>query len=327
VAEVGIVAIGRNEGNRLGGCLQSALRTGTTVIYVDSGSTDHSAETARSLGVPVVELDASSPWGPSRARNAGAARLLQLDPGVRFIQFVDGDCELASGWIECGVRRLGSAAGVAVVCGRLRERSPTASIYNQLCEIEWDQPVGEVPACGGNCMVRADVFHQVGGFDPSLLAGEETEFCLRLRNRGWRVLRTDEQMAIHDAAMTRLGQWWRRGIRSGYAYAQGAWLHGNSPERHFVRETRRVWTWGFAIPAAALSAAWPSRGISLFLLVLYAAQFWWTYRQLRRRPLARKPAAAYAASCVLTKFAEVYGLWKFGIRQIRGAPMRLIEHR
>src|SRR5258707_14784044 len=134
-------------------------------------------------------------------------------------------------------------------------------------------------------------------------------------------------MATHDAAMTRLGQWWRRGIRSGYAYAQGAWMHGRSPERHFVRENMRIWTWGFAIPAVALSAAWLSNGISLSLLLLYPAQFYWTYRQLRRRPLPRKPAAAYAASCVLTRFPEIYGIWKFGIRQISGGPMRLIEHR
>ncbi len=327
MAEVGIVAIGRNEGNRLRGCLQSALRTGTTVVYVDSGSTDQSVETARSLGVLVVEFDASSPLGPSRARNAGAARLLQLDPGLRFIQFVDGDCELANEWIERGVRQLVRAADVAVVCGRLRERSPTASIYNQLCQIEWDQPVGEVRACGGNCMVRADAFQQVDGFDPSVLAGEEGEFCLRLRNRGWRVLRTDDEMAIHDAAMTRLGQWWWRGIRSGYAYAHGAWLHGGSPQRHFVPEKRRAWVWGFLIPLVALSTAWPSGGLSLLLLLLYPAQFWWTYRQLRRRPLARAPAAAYAASCVLTKFAEIYGVWVFGIRQIRRTPLRLIEHR
>src|SRR5258707_2171456 len=129
VAEVGIVVIGRNEGNRLAGCLQSALRTGTPVIYVDSGSTDQSVETARSLGVPVVELDASSPWGPSRARNAGAARLLRLTPGVRFIQFLDGDSELANGWIECGVRRLESAAGGAGGFVGLRARHPPAVVF------------------------------------------------------------------------------------------------------------------------------------------------------------------------------------------------------
>jgi len=324
---VGIVVIGRNEGERLTRCLESAIRSTPRIVYVDSGSTDDSLQIASSLGIPAVELDPSSALGPSRARNTGTTHLLRLDPKIAFIQFVDGDCELVPGWVDRGAFLLQNAPDVAVVCGRLRERYPTATIYNQLCEIEWDQPVGEVGACGGNCMVRADAFRQVGGFDPSVLAGEESELCLRLRNRHWRVLRTGEAMAIHDAAMTRAGQWWRRGIRSGYAYAQGAWMHGTTPERLFVREIRRVWAWGFFLPLVAISLAWPSRGISLMLMLLYPAQFWWTYLQLRRRPLAAKPAAAYAISCVLTKFAEVYGVWKFAIRQIRGAPLRLIEHR
>src|SRR5215471_13879820 len=151
VAEVGIVSIGRNEGNRLKGCLQSVKRAAATVVYVDSGSSDRSVAMARELGASVVELDASQPFGPSRARNAGVAHLLQLDPSVKFIQFVDGDCELADGWIEKGVRWLQNNPEVAVVCGRLRERLPTASVYNRLCEIEWDQPIGETAACGGNC--------------------------------------------------------------------------------------------------------------------------------------------------------------------------------
>jgi cellulose synthase/poly-beta-1,6-N-acetylglucosamine synthase-like glycosyltransferase len=240
---------------------------------------------------------------------------------------VDGDCELVDEWIPKGVRRLIDAPQVAVVCGRLRERFPTASIYNQLCDIEWDEPVGEALFCGGNCMIRIDAFRQVGGFDPNVLAGEEPELCLRLRNRGWKVLRTGEQMATHDAAMTRMGQWWRRATRCGYAYAQGAWLHRNSSQRYCVHETRRAWMWGFLIPLLAIGAAWPSGGMTLLLLLLYPAQFCWIYRQARRRPLPRGYAAAYAVSCMFSKFAEVYGIWKFGIGQLRGAPMRLIEHR
>jgi GT2 family glycosyltransferase len=327
VAEVGIVAIGRNEGDRLKSCLKAAAGTGLTVVYVDSDSRDGSVETARSFGVNIVELDRSTPLGPARARNAGAARLLRLDRTIRFVQFVDGDCELAEGWIQKGLRHLIASPEVAVVCGRLRERFPTASIYNKLCDIEWDQPVGEATFCGGNCMIRVDAFHQVGGFDPNIVAGEEPEMCLRLRARGWKVIRTDEEMATHDAAMTRINQWWRRAIRCGHAYAQSAWLHGSSPQRFFVQEIRRAWAWGFLVPLLALGAAWPSRGLSLLLLLLYPAQFCWTYRQARRRPLSRAYAAAYAASGVASKFAEVYGIWKFGIRQLRGAPMQLIEHR
>jgi GT2 family glycosyltransferase len=327
VAEVGIVAIGRNEGDRLKGCLQSALRAATAVVYVDSGSSDRSVETARELGVCVVELGASLPLGPSRARNAGVRRLLQLDPTVKFIQFVDGDCELAEQWIEVGERQLQSRSDVAIVCGRLRERFPSASVYNRLCDIEWDQPAGETLTSGGNCMARVDAFQQVGGFDENVIAGEEPELCFRLREKGWKILRVGAEMALHDSAMTRFGQWWRRAVRCGHAYAQGARMHGGSPERHYVRETRRAWAWGFLIPALAVSAAWPSGGISLLLFLLYPGQLWRIYRQARRRPLAPANAAAYAVSCVVSKFAEIFGVWKFNIRQILRTPMQLIEHR
>src|SRR5258707_15329918 len=231
VAEVGVTAIGRNEGDRLRRCLESALRSNSLVIYVDSASSDRSVETARALGVSVVEIDRSTPLGPSRARNAGFARVLCLEATTNFIQFVDGDCELSEGWIEAAVRRLQSAPQVAIVCGRLRERFPTASIYNQLCDIEWDQPIGESLACGGIFMIRVEAFRQVDGFNPEVLAGEESELCLRLRRNGWKILRGDSEMGVYDAAITRFGLWWRRAIRGGYVYAKRAILQCGSPCR------------------------------------------------------------------------------------------------
>ena len=70
-------------------------------------------------------------------------------------------------------------------------------------------------------------------------------------------------MILHDLAMTRFGQWWRRAIRAGHAYAEGADRHGQPPERHWVREARNVAFWGLALPAAAAALAWPTRGASL----------------------------------------------------------------
>jgi hypothetical protein len=52
----GVVAIGRNEGERLKCCLQSAAGVGT-LVYVDSGSDDGSVAWARARGIDVVELD------------------------------------------------------------------------------------------------------------------------------------------------------------------------------------------------------------------------------------------------------------------------------
>ena len=121
--DLGVVAIGRNEGERLRRCLNSVVGRGHTVVYVDSGSTDGSTELAHELGADVVELDLSLPFTMARARNTGFSRLLELDPEVRFVQFVDGDCELVDGWLERAAV-IESRPEVAVVCGRRRERYP-----------------------------------------------------------------------------------------------------------------------------------------------------------------------------------------------------------
>src|SRR5262245_59959307 len=92
-AELGVVVIGRNEGKRLRRCLRS-LRAAEMVIYVDSGSTDGSPEWVRAQRAEVVALDMTTPFTAARARNAGWRRLREMAPYCRYVQFVDGDCEM-----------------------------------------------------------------------------------------------------------------------------------------------------------------------------------------------------------------------------------------
>lgn len=66
MSDLGIVAIGRNEGERLRRCLNSLVGRGLPVVYVDSNSTDQSVELARSLGAVVVELNLSVPFTAAR---------------------------------------------------------------------------------------------------------------------------------------------------------------------------------------------------------------------------------------------------------------------
>jgi GT2 family glycosyltransferase len=326
IRAIGTVVIGRNEGERLCRCLESLSAAGL-VVYVDSGSSDDSVACARSRGANVVELDASILFTAARARNEGFRRLLERDPKVTFVQFVDGDCELAPGWLEKGRRVLESGPELAVVCGRCRERHPDRSIYNRLCDIEWDQPIGQTDACGGIALMRVSAVKQVGGFNPNVLAAEDNEICLRLRQQGWKVQRIDAEMTVHDANIRHFSQWWRRAVRCGYAFAQGAHLHGAGPEGHFVRERRRAVLWGGVLPLAALLAAWPTAGWSLLLVLLYPLQMQRIYQRTRRRQLARPAAAAWAVSCVAAKFAECYGICKFAVNQLARRSARLIEYK
>jgi len=325
---VGVVAIGRNEGERLRRCLESLDGRAAAIVYVDSGSTDGSVALAQSMGAAVVELDRSTRFSAARARNEGFARLGEIAPGVEFAQFVDGDCEVAPGWIERAVEAIDAEADLAVVCGRRRERAPEASVYNLLCDIEWDTPVGEATSCGGDALMRIAAFREAGGFDPAMTAGEEPELCVRLRRAGWRIRRIDAEMTLHDASMTRFGQWWRRAVRSGYAYGLGASKHGRSPERHWVRQCARVWFWGFVTPAGALALAWPTWGVSVGAALLgYGAQWfrlWTAARSAGRCPEAARACATFG---VIAKFAEFLGQLRF----VRDCALRrgasLIEYK
>jgi GT2 family glycosyltransferase len=317
------VVIGRNEGARLVRCLKSLPHGAGITVYVDSGSTDGSVDAARALGAHVVALDTSKPFTAARARNAGFECLETLMPGIEFVQFVDGDCEVAAGWIEAAVAFLEANPDVAVVCGRRRERHPEASLYNALCDTEWNTPVGQAPACGGDSLIRAKAFDEAGGFRSSLIAGEEPELCVRLRQRGWKIWRLDAEMTLHDAAMTRFREWWRRNVRAGYGFAEVSRLHRHSPHGIWKRETRRAFLWGGIVPVLIVLAAlaYPA---ALLAAAIYPLQ---VFRiAIRRNGAAARPWA-YATFVMLAKFPELQGALKFYACLWRDKSATLIEYK
>lgn len=321
---MGVVVIGRNEGERLRRCLESLAGRARAIVYVDSGSSDGSVLLATAQGASVQQLDASQPFTAARARNAGAALLRALQPDIDFIQFVDGDCEVQPEWLERALAFVISHADVAAVCGRRRERHPEHSVYNLLCDIEWSTPVGEASACGGDALMRADAFDAVGGFRDDLIAGEEPELCVRLRKAGWRIWRLDAEMTLHDAAMTRFGQWWRRSERTGFSFAQGARIHGAPPERHWVREARSGAFWGLALPLGLLAGcAWLGPWALLGFLV-YPLQM---IRIFSRTPGTQRARLARAYFLVLGKFPEASGQLRYFVRMAMRDPARLIEYK
>lgn len=323
-AAIGIVVIGRNEGDRLKRCLESVRSYAAHTVYVDSGSTDGSVAFARSFGVAVLELELSIPFTAARARNVGCERLLKGHPNLDHVFFVDGDCEVAPGWVEKASQFLISHPDVGVVFGRRREQYPERSIYNLLCDIEWDTPIGAAKACGGDAMMRVRAFQQVHGYRADLICGEEPELCLRLRRSGWLIWRVDEEMTRHDAAIHRFRQWWLRMLRGGYGFALGSALHGRAPERHWVQESRRAWFWGLCIPllTVILTATFGPEG--LLLLLIYPLQ---TARLALMGKRSPRENWWRAASLVLCRFPEVIGQMKYILDHYRRVPSRLIEYK
>jgi len=323
-SRLGIVVIGRNEGERLRACLASVTRLAGLVVYADSGSRDGSTETARNLGVVVVALDMSIPFTAGRARNEGFQRLCELAPELSYVQFVDGDCAVVDGWPEAAAEFLDAHPDVAGVCGRRRERYPERSIYNLLCDIEWNTPVGEAKACGGDVMMRVEALGAAKGFRPSLIAGEEPELCVRLRAAGWRIWRLDQEMTLHDAAMTGFGQWWKRSMRAGYAFAEGALLHGARPERHWVRESLSAWFWGlgFLLFAVVCTALFGPLGLAAF--AIYPLQVVRLALRGKRSPRENWWRAVFL---VIGKFPELLGQLKFLTHRCVGGRSHLIEYK
>ena len=319
---IGVVVIGRNEGERLLRCLQSIPKGIEHTVYVDSGSTDGSGSAACAAGAILLELDLAQPFTAARARNEGLERL-SAEGAVDFVQFIDGDCELREGWIEAATAFLQDRPDVAVVCGRRRERFPEVSVYNRLCDWEWDTPVGQARACGGDALMRYDALQQVGGFDPLLIAGEEPELCVRLRAKGWTIWRLDHEMTWHDAAMTRLGQWWRRNRRAGFAYAEGADMHGAPPERHGVREVRRALFWTglpvFLVLAAVLIDSWAWLGLIVFPIQIL--------RLALRAQMSGRAALERALFLTFAKWPEAHGMGEYYLRKYLGGKVKIIEYK
>jgi len=321
---IGAVVIGRNEGERIRRCLRSCEALGEQRVYVDSGSTDGSVQIAEAAGAAVVRLDMIRPFTAARARNAGARELLQRFPTVKYIQFVDGDCEVLPNWLVTASGFLDAHSEVVAVAGRRRERHPEASIYNTLCDIEWDTPVGEAKAVGGDALFRVDAFEACDGYRESLIAGEEPELCVRLRAHGGRVHRLGVDMTLHDAAMSRFSQWWKRTMRSGYAFAEGASLHGASPERHFADETRRALLWGVWLPLS-IAALTTWRPEFAALLLAYPAQ--WLRLGLRFSKARGVVPWTHSALLMLGRLPEAQGALKFYLGRLRGRGSRLIEYK
>lgn len=303
---IGCVVIGRNEGERLGDSLRSALSQTRRVIYADSGSTDGSRDIAEALDVKMVVLDAGTPMTAARGRNAGFHVLQEHYPDCDFVQFLDGDCVLAPDWIKQSGDFLLSNPRVAVVCGRRFEAAPGASLYNRLMDQEWDTPVGRALSCGGDSLVRIAALDQVGGFRSELMAGEEPEMCARLRAAGWEIWRLDAPMSEHDANMHRLKQWWQRAKRSGFGYAQVWQATRPLPGRLYGSELLRAWFWAILLPLLILgitlvtSVAW----LLLLLPLAYAVQI---ARIAARTGLGSRRSWQSALLTVLSKFAEAIG--------------------
>ena len=335
---VGAVAIGRNEGERLVRCLTSLTSAPgeglSRVVYVDSGSSDDSVAFARSIGVDVVELDLTTPFTAARARNAGYERLRDLGD-VDAVLFVDGDCELLTGWVSEARELLAADPTVVAVGGKLEERLREASVYNRLQSMEWDRPAGEVRSFSGNALVRARTFDAVGGFNASLIAGEEPELCRRMRAGGHRVVNLATPIALHDSAMYRLREWWTRTERAGYTYAEAFVLFVGAGQDVYRRRLKSILSFALAVPLvvlilavmATVTGSWWPLVAGLLLTGVYPLLCWKVARGRQATGDIRGDAWLYGAFTTLGKFPQALGVGRYLSARISGRQQGLMEYK
>jgi GT2 family glycosyltransferase len=326
---LGIVVIGRNEGERLVSCLKSIQPYGYPTVYVDSGSVDGSLQAAKNLSTETLALDTSVPFSAARARNLGFAWLTAQYPTIKYVQFVDGDCFICDGWFDAAISALDSDIKCAAVVGHLLERNPQASIYNRLCALEWKSPVGKMAnfgALGGISVIRANVFKQLDGFRANVIAGEDSELGVRISLAGYYVMKLDQNMATHDANMTQFLQWWKRTVRAGHAIGQRAYLNGRSDVKDCVRERKSTLAWGVALPLLVLLLLTPTKGLSLLLLLAYGLLGLKIFLYRRRLNESVADALVYAFFTVIGKVANGIGLLTFYKNHFR-KQYQIIEYK
>jgi|TARA_R110002074_G_scaffold402194_1_gene604464 glycosyltransferase involved in cell wall biosynthesis len=320
--EVGVVIIGRNEGERLILCLESILKLQVPCIYVDSQSKDNSVAEAERRGVTTVVLDTSAPINASRARNTGFKALMAGNPDLEFVHFIDADCELDISWLEHAVNKLKASSEVAVVCGRLLEKYRNESIYMRLCAMDWYHPEGFVDSCGGIATYRREIFEVQKGFNAGLVSGEEPELCSRIRNAGKKILCINAEMGTHDSAMRHFSQWWNRCVKVGFGYANGAKWGG------WQKQYRSSLVWGAVLPLVVVIGGIFISPYFIVLLGLYPLQVLKIYMsKLDVGSKSTYDKFLYALFCVIAKFPETIGVVKFLISCVQGQQQKIIEYK
>lgn len=325
---LGICVIGRNEAQRLPLALASVSDRGEARVYVDSASTDRSVEIAKEFdsSVDLVRCTSVRCCTAARGRNMGFRHLRKQVRGLKFVQFIDGDCVLMDGWLDAAVEMMEQNPDVAIVAGRLAEEDRNRNVYHRLADMEWQSPVGDVDTVGGIFLMRAEVFAQVGGMDPSMGQGEEADLARRVRALGHRVVRLPVEMARHDIAMEHFGQWWTRATREGKATTQTVLRNGMN-DAESVRHLVSMMAWGAGVPTVAATLLLPTLGLSVGVLGAYG-RLWGRIRTHRMEVFGdlSHDAALYATFTVLGKIANATGCLRYlGRRSVERVQHKIAQ--
>jgi len=326
---IAVVTIGRNEGERLRRCLESIRAMNypaskLEIIYVDSQSSDGSVEMARSLGVKTVVLD--GPTTAARGRNAG-----WTVTSAPFVLFLDGDTILHPEFVRTALAAF-TGASIVGVWGNRRELNTAASIYNAVFDLDWHYAPGPSLYFGGDALVRTEALRAVDGYNASLIAGEEPDMCRRMRALGYMILHIDAPMTMHDLDMHHFRQYWRRSLRTGWAYAEISSIYAATDDPLWLADSKRnavrAMFW-ILFPAACLAAGLLTRSVVplVVFLVLGGLLIGKTAWNVRRKTSSLLLPLVYGLHSHLDQIPIFLGQVRFWLKARRRSGGGLIEYR
>jgi GT2 family glycosyltransferase len=315
--DVGAVVIGRNEGKRLGDSLAALRGKVAHVVYADSSSTDGSRELAREQGAQVAHLE-TGPYTPSRGRQVGFEALIRERQQLKYVQFIDGDCILDPDWLGKAHAFLEAHPEAAAVFGRRREERCGQSLFSRVIDVDWDHPAGEAANFGGDALVRIEALEKAGGWSINTINAEDIDLSFRIRALGGKIVRLPDAMTLHDIRMTRFSEYWRRGVRSGYGFAEVGLRHRRGPGKMLLRRMVSGAVYALLLPLLAAAGAiwyWPLLAI---VALLYLRLFWTLAARCRRRGGSLGTAIAYGAFNLACKWANAIGSARYFLDCLRG---------
>ncbi|MGA2801291.1 MAG: glycosyltransferase [Verrucomicrobiota bacterium] len=221
-------------------------------IVVDDGSSDRTAELARSAGATVLRLPRN--LGISSARNAG----IQHARG-KWIVFTDADGVPSRRWLSSILAEAENAdASILAIAGKtlgLESRTPPARFIDLIGGLDAETYLRHetMPwAPGGNVAYRLENLLSVGGFDPTLKSYETAELHLRMSVRfGGRILYLPSALVLHRHRATWRGLW-KQQRNYGAGYAQFILKHADRWPWSMKREAG---AWIRLLPLAAQAVA------------------------------------------------------------------------
>lgn len=332
--DIDCVLIGVNCAKTLGRCIESILASDYPqerlhICYVDGGSSDDSIATARRYaGVSVVALNPEFPT-PGLQRNHG-----WKSGNAPFVQFLDSDTILDPRWLRKAIDAM-QESSTGAVNGFRREMHPESTVYNWIGDIEWNGRPGESDCFGGDVLVRRSALDATGGYDETLVGGEDPELSRRIIRAGWRIYRLDALMTRHDLAMTTVNQYLRRAFRSGYGFAAVRSREAKAGSSFWGYDARKITikaggflfllALGLTLMTASYAMILNLAGM-LFsaagLAMLFSPRLFRIEKFMREYELNRKDAKRYAVHCSIVVIPQFAGMVRFYVGNLFNRPLR-----